>query len=89
MKIPSWSLGAIGILALLVNWTVVGYLATKSDPGAVHLWLPFAKYQRIAFGVIAGIGTTLGAAASKGSARGWYAVAGLNAATYLLEFVSS
>jgi len=88
IRIPIWLLAAVSALALLINWGVVGYLATQNNPGAVHLWLTFAKYPKSAFGLLACIGALSGAFAARGS-KGWIALSVLNALTYLLEFVSS
>jgi len=74
----------------LINWVVIGYLSTKNDPGAVHLWFPFNEYPVTAFGVLAGTGTLSAIFAARNSARvWWFGIAGLNAITFVLEFVSS
>ena len=87
-KISVWLLAAVSALALLVNWSIVSYLSTQNNPGAVHLWLPFAKYTKSAFGALACIGALSGAFAAC-SSKGWIALSVLNALTYVLEFVSS
>jgi hypothetical protein len=84
-----WSLGGVSILALLSNWGVVGYMALQNDPGSARMWMPLANHPKLIFGLLAVVGFCSAIVATRCSSKSWFAIAFLNAATYLLEIIAS
>jgi hypothetical protein len=81
--------GIASIVALLINWARVVYLARQYDPGSVRLWGPLDAHPALVLAVVMVLGVGAGIFAGLKSSKLWWLVAVLNLVSYCLELAAS
>jgi hypothetical protein len=81
--------GLLSIFTLGTNWAFMVYMSRQYNPGAIKIWEPFRSHPTASLGIWMVMGVCSGVYAGIKHSRYWFAVAGLNLVTYVLELCVS
>jgi hypothetical protein len=85
----AWICGIASTLALLANWTIVGYMSFQNDPGSTWLNRALGNHVLLEFAFLATCGLICGIVATTKLSKAWLIPTILNALSFLLELCVS